>query len=120
MNPATKQDVQSIVDNSRARILERTVTKQDINGLSDLVRQIATLQQQNQQLLKQGEQQRLQLLQRLQQLEARLISTEQSMRSLASAVSKTTGQPPQQIILPVQATDEKAIKTAAQYAFYRA
>ena len=72
MNPATRQDVQNIVDVARNRIEQRTVAKQDIINLTDSLKQLIGLHQQSQQMIKQSEYQRLQLTRRSIAVEARL------------------------------------------------
>jgi hypothetical protein len=67
MGPATKQDVQSIVDASRSRVLERidrVALKQDIQAIMDCLKGLLNVHQQSQQLLRQAEYQRLQLIRR--------------------------------------------------------
>lgn len=124
----TKQDVQNIVDNARNRIMDRVVTRQDVQGLTDNVRllvnqrqqmsaQVVTRQdlqnvndslknmlsiiQQNQQLLRQAEYQRLQLIRRVVALETRISQLEQELRSHKSTISRFAETRPQQVV-PVQ------------------
>ena len=99
MGPATRQDVQNIVDIARNRITERTVTKQDISALSDSVRQLNALHQQSQQLLKQGEYQHLQLNRRIEAVEARITSLESEIRSLAATMSRSVEQRQKPVIM---------------------
>lgn len=116
MNPASRQDVQNIVDNARNRIMERTVTRQDLIAISDMTRSLIALHQQSQQMLKQSEYQRSQLSRRLVAIEARMIAFENQMQALGTVVSRSAGQRPQQIIMPVQSQpDPHVLQQAAQY-----
>lgn len=112
MGPVTRQDIQNIVEVNRNRILERVATKQDIAVLTDSIRQLTSMHQQSQQLLKQSEYQRLQLSRRAVAVEARLINVENELRSTQSMMSRMAGQKPQPIIIPAQApqnTGERAV-----------
>lgn len=100
--------------------MERMVTKQDVAMVSEALKNIMTCNQQNQQLLKQSEAQRLQLARRVATLEGRLASFENEMRVVSTTMLKSAGQRPQQIIMPVQnQPDEEALQHAAQYVQYR-
>lgn len=119
MNPISRQDVQNIVDMSRNRIMERMVTKQDVAMVSEALKNIMAVNQQNQQLLRQSEQQRTQLAKRVATLEGRIASFENEMRVVSTTMLKTAGQR-QQIIMPAQNhPDEAALQQATQYAQYR-
>lgn len=101
MGPVNRQDVQNIVDVARNRILERTVTKQDLTILSEAVRNLTSMHQQSQQMLKQGEYQRLQFTRRAVALEARMALIENELRSVQQALTRLAGQKPEKIIMPV-------------------
>lgn len=117
MNPISRQDVQSIVDISRNRIMERMVTKQDVAMVSEALKNLLTLSQQNQQLLRQSEQQRMVLARRVVTLENRLANFENEMRVTSSTILKTAGQR-QQIVMPTPQPEETAQKSQSQYASY--
>jgi ribosomal 50S subunit-associated protein YjgA (DUF615 family) len=91
MGPASKQDVQSIVETSRNRItdkLDRVALKQDIQALMDCVKSLLNVHQQNQQLLRQAEYQRLQMIRRMTALEARMTQVEQYARNSQGTLTK--------------------------------
>lgn len=116
MNPASRQDVQNIVEVARNRVMDRMVTRQDINVLTDTIKNLTVLHQQSQQIVRQSEYQQSQLSRRIVSLETRIVNFENDIRTLSAVVHRLGEQRPQQIIMPVQAhTDEKAIRQAAQY-----
>ena len=118
MQPVSRQDVQNIVDTARNRIMERLVTKQDLNLITDTIKNLTNLHLQSQQMLKQSEYQRSQLTRRIVSLETRIVAFENDIRALNASVARSTGQPPQQIIMPVQnQPDSDALQQAAQYAY---
>ena len=82
MNAITRQDVQNITDNLRNRIIERMITKQDVLGLHDAIRQSTTLVQQNQMSLRNGEQYLAQILKRVELLESRINETAMDIKKL--------------------------------------
>ena len=105
--PATRQDVQNIVDVARNRIEQRTVAKQDIINLTDSLRQLIGLHQQSQQMIKQSEYQRLQLTRRAAALEARMSSLENEIRTLAAATNRMAGQKQQPIFVPAPVANDQ-------------
>lgn len=121
MNPASRQDVQNIVDISRNRIMERMVTKQDLMMISDMVKNLLALHQQSQQMLKQGEYQRSQLSRRVVALEARTISLENEIRALSIHTSRLVDQRSPLVAAAAQQNqvDERAPQQAGQYTEYR-
>lgn len=106
MSPATRQDVQNIVDVARNRIEQRTVAKQDLLNLTDSLRQLIGLHQQSQQMIKQSEYQRLQLTRRAAALEARMSSLENEIRTLSAIMTRMAGQKQQPIIIPTPQTQQ--------------
>ena len=121
MNPISRQDVQNIVDISRNRIMERMVTKQDVAMVSEALKNIMAVNQQNQQLLKQSEYQRAQLAKRVATLEGRIASFENEIRVVSTTMLRSAEQKAQQITLPAQNHPEEAIsrQVSPQYAYYR-
>lgn len=117
--PATRQDVQNIIDVARNRIEQRTVAKQDILNLTDSLRQLIALHQQSQQMIKQSEYQRLQLTRRAAAVEARMSSLENEIRTLTAATNRMAGQKQQPIIIPapIQPTGETEPGLARQYGY---
>ena len=104
MAPASKQDVQNIIDTMRNRIMERVALRQDVQYLTDYVKNLQTISQQNQQLLRQGEYQHLQMARRAVALEARMTALEGEIRSMRITMSKLAEQQnlPQRLVTPVQ------------------
>jgi hypothetical protein len=119
MGPVTRQDVQNIIETARNRIMERVANRQDITMLNDTVRQLANMLQQNQQLLKQSEYQRLQLNRRAVALEARLATLEGETRNMAIAMNKMAGQKAQPIIIPAPQQNNPEVEPgmARQYGY---
>lgn len=119
MGPVTKQDVLSIVEMSRNRIFERVATKQDITVLADTIRQLTSMHQQSQQLLRQSEYQRLQLSRRATAVETRLGQIENELRTLQNMVGRVAERKPQQIIMPTPATPatEREASVSTQYVY---
>lgn len=100
MGPATRQDVQNIVNVATNRITERTVSRQDISVLADTMRQLVASHQQSQQMIKASEYQRLQLTRRAAAVEARMTSLENEIRALTAAMNRMIVQKSQPIIVP--------------------
>lgn len=97
MSP-TRQDVQAIVEAAKNRVLERVAQKQDIQVLTDCIKTLLNVQQQNQQLLRQAEAQRVQLINRAITLETRLSQLEREMQNCKNLIR----QPQQQrIVIPL-------------------
>lgn len=96
----TRQDVQNIVDMARNRLEQRTVARQDILNLTDSLKQLIALHQQSQQMIKQSEYQRLQLIRKSAAVEARMSSLETEIRTLVAATIRLSEQKQQPIIVP--------------------
>ena len=105
MNPASKQDVQGIVDIARNRLEQRTVARQDILNLTESIKQLVILHQQSQQMIRQSESQRLQLTRRSEAVETRLNSLENEIRSMGVVLSRIADQQKQPVVvsMPTQA-----------------
>lgn len=88
MNAITRQDVQNITDNLRNRIIERMITKQDVLGLHDAIRQSTTLVQQNQMSLRNGEQYLAQTLKRVELLESSINEMAMDIKKLQYEVER--------------------------------
>src|SRR5438105_4077668 len=102
----TRQDVQNIVDNARNRVferLDRTATRQDMQIQSDLLKVMLTNLQQCQQIVRQSEYQRVQMMRHTAALEARIAQMDQEMRLLRATIDKLIESQPTQVIMPVQA-----------------
>lgn len=101
--------------------MERMVTKQDVAMVSEALKNIMAVNQQNQQLLRQSENQRIQLAKRVATLEGRIASFEGEIHAVSATMLRSAEQRAQQITLPAQSQpDGTLLKQASpQYAYYR-
>lgn len=103
--------------------MERMVTKQDVVMVSEALKNLLALSQQNQQLLKQSECQRVELTKRVTTLENRLVRFEHEMKTLNTTVLRAAEQQRlQQAVMPMQVSsteDDAATKQPAQFTYYR-
>ncbi len=106
----TKQDVQSVIDNSRSRLLERVATRQDVHALQDAVKLLSIALQQNQQLLRQDETQRSQLVRRSIALESRMVQLDHDLQTVRRAMMQLSQQQ------PTHHTTERVIMASAEAA----
>lgn len=106
MNQVSRQDIQSIVDVARNRIIERVVCRQDMLVLHDAMKTIMSAQQQQQLLLRQAEQQRVVFTRRAEAVESRLSTIEHEIRTtqvlIARMLDRMATQRIQQVALPAQ------------------
>lgn len=106
MNQVSKQDIQGIVDVARNRIIERSVTKQDISMLQEQLKLISNVQQQHQQLLNQAQQQRIMFTRRAESVDARLNTIENEIKNtqvlIGRVLDRMAAQRIQQIVVPAQ------------------
>lgn len=116
MGPATRQDIQNIVEVARNRIMERVVTKQDVAVLSEAIRNLTNMQQQCQQILKQGDYQRSQLSRRTVALEAHMATLENELKTVQYMLARLSEQRPQQIVMPVR-PEQTTAEPAQQYSY---
>lgn len=119
MNPASRQEVQNIVEIAKNRTLDRIPTKSEFVQLFDNVRTLINLHQQSQQLLKQSEYQRSQLTRRAVALETRVVALETEIKTTQWMISRLAEKQPQQIVVPAQAGDQPARSQPAQQYAYR-
>lgn len=123
MGPISRQDVQNIVDNSRTQLFQRVALKQDIQVLSETVKNMLVLLQQNQQFLRQAEYQRSQTTRRMVALEARLTALEQEIKPLRTVVTKMveqqqrTAQVPQIVVQPAPTPRQGSVAPEQQYLY---
>jgi hypothetical protein len=113
----TRQDVQNIVDNSRNRLLERVVIRQDFQAQTEVIKAMLTTLQQCQQLVRQSEYQRVQMMRHTASLESRIAQMDQEIRLLRATVDRLIERQPERIIMPVQ-TPEAAQQTTDQRYLY--
>lgn len=116
MVPVTRQDVQSITDASRNRILQQLAQRQDMLGMVEMLRNVLNNQQQlinmqqqsilNQQqvlqMLRQAETQALQMNRRATALDTRISQLEQEVRSHKGVVNRLADQKVQPQTVRVQ------------------
>ena len=107
MAPASKQDIQNLLDQTKNRITEKMASRQDVQCLQDLVRSLVATNQQTQQLLRQGEMQRAQLVRRTVALEARIIQLDQQLRYLQQTILRLVDSKPEQIVIPAAPEENK-------------
>lgn len=119
MNPASRQDVQNIVEIAKNRTLDRIPTKSEFVQLFDNVRTLINLHQQSQQLLKQSEYQRSQLTRRAVALETRVVALETEIKTTQYMISRLTERQPQQMVVPAQPGEQspQAQPVQQQYAY---
>ncbi len=107
MTNLTKQDVQNVMENVKNQMLQRVASRQDLQAQNDLMRALLSNLQQNQQLLRQSEFQRVQMHRRAVALESRIVQLDQELRtlrgSLENSIARLIEQQPERIIMPVQA-----------------
>lgn len=103
------QDIQNIVNVAQNRILQQMPIRQDIVTISNNVKTLITLIQQNQQLLRQNELQVMQLIRRSSALEARLVQLEQEAKTNRSVITRSMERQaqPQTFVLSQDQEDER-------------
>jgi hypothetical protein len=102
----TKQDVQSVIDNARNRLLNSVASRQDIQALQETIKMLTNTLQQSQQLLRQGEYQRVQLVRRAVAMESRMVQLESELRSLRTAMIQLSQ------VRPTERVTERVIMAA--------
>jgi hypothetical protein len=117
MNPASRQDVQNIVEVARNRTLERMPAKQDFLQLFDNVRNLINLHQQSQQLLKQSEYQRSQLSRRVVALEARITALDNELKTTQFMIARLAERPAQQIAMPERQEQQTSAAPSTEYVY---
>lgn len=102
MTNLSKQDVQSVVDNAKNQMLQRVVTKQDIQVQNDLLKVVIVNLQQCQQIVRQSEYQRVQMTRNISALEGRTMQMDQELRQLRATLDRLIEHQPERIMLPAQ------------------
>lgn len=82
----TKQDVQNVIDNARNRLQERIASRQDLQAVQESIRVLNTNLQQSQQLLRQAEFQRVQMIRRTVSMETRMLQLEHELQNMRRAI----------------------------------
>lgn len=108
MVPITRQDLQSVIDNARSRLQERMVTQQDLRVLQDAVRVLTSNLQQSQQLLRQDEYQRVQLVRKTVAVETRMGQLEHELQNMRRAIMQLAQNQ------PAERVTERVIMTQAE------
>ncbi len=108
----TKQDVQNVIDNARNRWLERVATRQDVHALQDTVRLLTTALQQSQQLLRQDETHRVQLVRRSIAIETRLTQLDHELQNVRRTLVQLSQHQPTDRVTErvIMAQPEKALR----------
>lgn len=94
MASLTKQDLQAVIDNARSRLLDHVPSRQDIQTLKDSNKTLNTMLQQTQQLLRQEERQRIELIRRATALEARMVQLEHELQDIRRTIESLANQQP--------------------------
>lgn len=90
----TKQDIQNMLDNARNRLMERVASRQDVLVLQDTIKSLTVTLQQSQQLLRQNEYQRVQLVRRAVAMESRMVQMEQELQNVRRALNQVANMRP--------------------------
>jgi hypothetical protein len=98
--PVTRQEVQSIADTLQNRLCQKVATHQDFMNMYETLRTMMSLLQQNQQLLRQAEFQRLQSSRRVVAVETRLAQMEQELRAHRSMLEDVQSQRSKHVLVP--------------------
>lgn len=94
MASLTRQDLQAVIDNARSRILDHIPSRQDIHMLKDSNKTLNAMLLQSQQLLRQEERQRNELIRRIAALETRMIQLEHETQDIQRTVGHLANQQP--------------------------
>ena len=91
----TKQDIQTAIDSAKNRIMDRMVTRQDVQSLTDascgkVLNYVQGVQQQQFQLTRQINTQMLQFAKRVTPFESRMAGLENEVRALQQLVYQLT------------------------------
>lgn len=115
----SKQDIQTMMNTVQNRVLDRTASKQDMQMISDILKSLININQQNQQTLRQGEYQRSQLARRMMALEARLIQLEQEIHGYKDVLARVAAlySQRQQIVVTPAEVMPQTDGQAAQYVY---
>lgn len=84
----TRQDLQSVIDNARNRLLERIATRQDVHALQDTIKALTNTLQQSQQMLRHAEYQRVQLVRRAVAMESRMVQLEHELQNMRRVMTQ--------------------------------
>jgi hypothetical protein len=111
MADLNKQDVHHLVENAKNTILQRILTRQEIQTISDTNRDRVTsyvydLHQQQLQIMNRSNQQRSQLIRYASALESRIVSLEQDISMLHQLLTKLMEKQPKHITLPSEAVQQ--------------
>lgn len=116
----SKQDIQTMINTLQTRVFERAASKQDFQTINDILKSLVNINQQNQQVLRQSEYQRSQLVRRMMAMETRLVQLEQEVHSykeLLSRIETDHMQKRQVVFGPGNMTSQMAAQQAAQYVY---
>lgn len=94
MNTLTKQDFVTVTEGAKNKIIERLVTKYDVQAAADSARDrilasMQSLHAENQAIMRQANAQRDQSWRRLAALESQIVSLQQQMRNIERMLERT-------------------------------
>jgi hypothetical protein len=92
MTSITRNDVQSVVDQARNRLIDFVASRQDMQILQDTVKGLTSIMNQQHNLLRQEENQYVQLVRRMSSLESRFMQVEREIQQLNRTLTQVAGQ----------------------------
>ena len=121
MAPVTKQEVQNLIDSSRKQILEKLVSKPEVQAMTEAARDkvmsyardLFTVYQQN--LLRRLEFYHIQSTRRVANLESRMLTLEQELKMMRQAMERMAESTPQRVYMPLQSESDKQPYTQYVY-----
>jgi hypothetical protein len=120
MADISRQDVQSLLDTTRNILLQRLVTRQEVQAITEGARDriVANMQQQAQ-LVRQMNYQNIQMYRRVVALETRMANLEHELKASRQLTLHVAENMPQKIIMPVMPENKAQAPTPTQQYAYR-
>ncbi len=112
MTTLTRQDVQSVVDQARGRLIDYVPSRQDVQVLQDAVKTLINISNQNQSLLRQEEGQYTQMVRRVGALESRLILLEREIQQLHRTLTYVADHQPTERLVVARSGEQQYLYTA--------
>lgn len=119
MTPS-KQEVQTLLDNTKKQIIEKVATRHDVQNLTEASRDRLMnysrdlLQVYQQNLLRRLEFYQIQTTRRIAGMESRLMSMEQEAKAMRQLMERIADQAPQRIYMPLE---DKTKQPYTQYVY---
>ncbi len=90
--PLTRQDLLAITDGAKSKIMDRMITRYDVQGAADNARDrilntVNTFHIETQTLIRQSNSQNDQMMRRLVSLESQVVSARQEIRNLTQSIN---------------------------------